>query len=141
MAGRGRLVAENRKRVEGTSEAGDSAPPSQHANFLDAIKRFRGAVCLLSYVPRHGARRAIHGQDLGRAEQAVLAESTSVRVVRSKRMDVSDLGPSWADSNFWVVVVEWINPGRPDPLPQQDDPEGETETTFRRDHARGFGTR
>lgn len=81
------------------------------------------------------------GKTQQEAEQAVAAESRSIRVVRSKRMDVSDLGPAWADADYWLVVVEWVDPDRPDPLPQQDDPEGETEANFRRDHARGFGAR
>ncbi len=65
------------------------------------------------------------------AEQCVAKESDALRVMRSKRLDLSDLGPAWADANLWVVVVEWADPDTPDPLPQQADPEGETEALVR----------
>jgi hypothetical protein len=79
------------------------------------------------------------GKTKEEAERAVAESSSSVRVLRSKRLDLRDLGPAWADADFWTVVVEWVDPDRPDPLPQQADPEGMTEAAFRAGHARDFG--
>jgi hypothetical protein len=72
------------------------------------------------------------------AERDVANSSDSIRVLRSKRLEVSDLGRAWVDATLWIVVVEWIDADKPDPLPQQQDPEGETDAEFRAGHARGF---
>jgi hypothetical protein len=89
-----------------------------------------------------GVARAVisSGKTQEEAERDVANSSDSIRVLRSKRLDLSDLGPAWADATLWIVGVEWVDRDKPDPLPQQEDPEGETEAQFRADHARGFGT-
>jgi hypothetical protein len=56
-------------------------------------------------------------------------------VLRSRRLDVSDLRAAYRTTvfppdNCWVVVIEDPDPEH-SPLPQQADPEGETEAQFR----------
>jgi hypothetical protein len=62
--------------------------------------------------------------------------------LRSKHIDVSDLRAEWGTTMFppdnaWVLVIEDPDPAN-SPLPQQDDPEGETEASFRADMVRGL---
>jgi hypothetical protein len=55
-------------------------------------------------------------------------------------LDLSDLGPvrrGVSPNNYWVVVVEDKDPAK-SPLPQQDDPEGETEASIRSDFEKYF---
>lgn len=75
------------------------------------------------------------------AERSVTEGGGSLRVLRSARLDLSDTGRvrrGTMKDNWWVLVVEWTDRGQPDPLPQHEDPEGESEATFRRDLLRNF---
>jgi hypothetical protein len=85
-----------------------------------------------------------HGATQDEAEAAVRRDAPQLRILRSKRLDLSDFGPARMGrlgdiaTNSWVVVVEHPEPEN-DPLPPQASPEQETEATFRLDLARIFG--
>jgi hypothetical protein len=82
------------------------------------------------------------GSTAQEAEDAIRTEYPQLTVLRSRRMDLSDLRQEHGLSGFppdaWVVVVEYPDPATA-PLPPQDDPEGETEARYRRDMIKAIG--
>jgi hypothetical protein len=68
------------------------------------------------------------------AERQVLADAPQMRIVASKRIDLSDLPPLRSrpmPTNLWAVAAEHINPEEEAKLPQHEDPLGHCERETR----------
>jgi hypothetical protein len=82
------------------------------------------------------------GASAEEAEAPKREQFPQLTVLRSRRIDVSDLRAEWRTTvfppdNCWIVVVEDPDPSNA-PLPQQEDQEAETEAQFRADMVRAL---
>ncbi|MFL5885412.1 MAG: hypothetical protein ACJ77M_10110 [Thermoleophilaceae bacterium] len=68
------------------------------------------------------------------AEAEIREKYPQFRVVRTTRMRLNDAlqGSEFGKTTWWVTVIEDPDPENA-PLPQQANPEAETEETFRQD--------
>lgn len=79
--------------------------------------------------------RGVHaiGETQEQAERQVLNESSRVRVLRSREIDLSDFTSreGLITERHWAVVVEHEDPNEEARLPQHDDPEARCERETR----------